>query len=348
MKKLLFGICIPFCFQSCQVQQVEDTEGAVAPEEKVVNVYTSRHYDADKAIYKEFEEVTGIRVNVKRGKDDQLIALLQSEDSLTQGDLLLTADVGRLAYAKQLGLYQVIQSDTLEKIVPSHLQDIDQQWFALTKRARIMVVDTAFSGRMPLRYRDVADSVYKGELLSRSSSNIYNQSLVASLIAHHGENEVREILQGWVLNFADNPSGNDRDQVKKIASGKGEIAFVNTYYLGKMATSKDEMEQNAMKAVHVFFPNQNEYGSHINISGGGVLKHAKHPNNARRLLEFLVSIHAQEQFAHANFEYPVRQGVGVHEVLESWGSFKEDTLQLSTIGDLNQQAKKLMKEAGWK
>ena len=332
---------------ACNVEQKKVGAEGAQVEEKVVNVYTSRHYDADKELYKKFEEETGIKVNVKRGVDDQLIALLQSEDSLTHGDLLLTADVGRLAYAKELGLYRSISSDTLEMVVPNHLQDVDNQWYALTKRARILVLDTAFQEMEGATYSELSNERFKGVLLCRSSSNIYNQSLVASMIAHYGEEGVLNTLKGWVNNFADEPSGNDRDQVKKIASGKGKVAIVNTYYLGKMVASKDEMERKAMASVKVFFPNQNTYGSHINVSGGGVLRHAKHPRNAQLLLEYLVSAEAHKVFAQANYEYPVRAGVPAHDILQSWGTFKEDSLSLAQIGALNQKAITLMKKAGW-
>ena len=348
MKKAFMFNMILLGLLSCDVQVEKEGASQVEKEPGVVNVYTSRHYDADKLLYSAFESKTGIKVNVKRGKDDQLIALLQSEDSLTQGDLLLTADVGRLSYAKELGLFRSIVSDTLKAVVSAHLRDSDNQWFALTKRARVLVLDTAFSDTSLKSYGSLGKEAFVDQLLCRSSSNIYNQSLVASLIAHHGEDSAQTILEGWVRNFADEPSGNDRDQVKKIAIGKGKIGIVNTYYLGKMEASKDAMEKKAVASVKVFFPNQHNYGSHINVSGGGVLKHAKHAQNAQLLLEFLVSYQAQEAFAQANYEYPVRSGVAVHKILTSWGPFKEDTIPLEQIGSLNQKAISLMKKVGWK
>ncbi len=300
-------------------------------------------------MYLEFENLTGIKVNVKKDKDDKLIALLQAEDSLSKADLLFTADAGRLCYAKKLNLLQPITSDSLSSNIPTYLRDSEGYWFGITKRARVIVHSKNVSvDSLPSNYLNLSDSTWYGKVVSRSSSNIYNQSLMASIINNCGDSVSREFIQGYVRNLASVPVGNDRDQVKKIASGQGQMALVNTYYIGKMINGNDVMQQKAVKQVRVYFPNQNSTGTHVNVSGGGVTKFAKNKSNAIKLLEFLISKSAQEKFVRANFEYPIRKNVELHPTLKEWGEFREDTMSLSKLGDLNGEALKIMLKNGWK
>ena len=322
----------------------------------VVNVFTSRHYDADKELYKKFEEKTGIKVKVNKDKDNALISKIAKEGEQSIADVLITADAGRLHLAKEKGILQPIKSDSLNELVPANLRDSDGQWYGLTVRARIFVVMKETDTASLTSYKDLADPKWKGKILIRKSDNIYNQSLVASIIANDGEEAARAWVKGIVANMARKPNGNDRGQVKALANGEGEVAVVNTYYIGKMKAAKeggkddDWKEQNeAFAKVKVHFPEQGEAGrgAHINVSGAGVMKHAPHKENAIKFIEFLASDEAQKVFAQANYEYPIRESIEVSELLKSWGPIKPDPLKIEELGKNNQLALKIMQEAGW-
>ncbi len=319
------------------------------PAEKLVNVYTHRHYEADQQLFDRFREETGIRVEVVKAGADELINRLQVEGENSPADLLFTVDAGRLYRAKELGLLQAVDSEVLEANVPAALRDPDNHWFGLTQRARIVVhsrerVDPASLST----YEALTDPQWRGRILVRSSGNIYNQSLLASIIAAHGADEARRWAEGMVANMARTPKGNDRDQVKAIAGGEGDVALVNTYYLGLLLDSEDPEERRVGEQVAVFFPNQEGRGAHVNVSGAGVTASAPHREEAVRLLEFLVSDAAQELFAAANYEYPVKPGVPWSDLLESWGRFKADPVSLSRLGELNAEAVRIFDEAGWR
>lgn len=314
-----------------------------------VNVYSHRHYDSDKELFKEFEKESGIKVNVVTAKAEELLVRLKMEDKNSPADIFITADVGNLEQAKEQGLLQPIKSEILETNIPQHLRDSESMWFGLTKRARVVVYNKDKINPEELStYEALADDKFRGKLVMRSSSNIYNQSLLASIIANDGKDEALKWAKGIVANFAREPKGNDRDQIRAVASGDGVVTLVNTYYLGNMATSKDEKDRAIVERVGIFFPNQADRGTHINVSGGGVTKYAKNTDEAQKLLEFLSSKKAQTLFAEANFEYPVNPEVAPSKLVASWGEFKEDKLELSNIGKYNKEAVAIFSEASWK
>ncbi len=315
----------------------------------VVNVYTHRHYDTDKQLYKAFTKQTGIKVQVVKAKANELISRMQTEGKNSPADVFITSDAGNLYQAKAKGLLQSIDSPYLEKAVPQHLQDKDNQWFALTKRARVIAYAKDRVKKEELStYEDLVNQKWKKRIMVRSSNNVYNQSLLASLIAHHGEQKAKKWAKGVVENMAKKPRSNDMFQIKAVALGLGDIAIVNTYYMGKMLTSKSSADVDAAHKVDIFFPNQKGRGAHINISGAGVAKYSKNKKNAIKLIEFLLSEKAQKSFAQANFEYPVLKGVEPSEIVKAWGSFKEDNLPINKLGEFNSQAVKIFDMVGWR
>lgn len=316
---------------------------------KVVNLYTDRHYDLDDNLYATFTDETGIKVNIVKGASDELIERLKVEGSDTEADLLITADAGRLHRANASSLLQPVDSPILELNIPENLRDKNNHWFGLTKRARVIIYSKDRVDPSELStYEDLTDPKWKGKILVRSSGNIYNQSLLASFIETMGEEEAKQWAAGLVENMAREPKGNDRDQAKAIAAGQGDIAIMNTYYIGHMMNSSDPEERKVAEKVGIFFPDQNGSGTHINISGGGVIKNAKNKENAIKLLEFLVSEKVQKSYAEINYEYPVIESVDISSLLESWGPFKEQSVDLSKLGEFNEKAVMIFNEVGWK
>jgi len=315
----------------------------------VVNLYTSRHYDSDQALYDLFTEQTGIAVNVVQGESDELIERLKREGESTQADLFITADAGNLYRGKESGLFQAVESEELFNNIPEKLRDVDNQWFGLTKRARVIVYDKERVDPAQLStYEDLADERWKGKVLIRSSENIYNISLLASFIAINGEEKAKEWAQGIVNNMAQPPQGGDRDQAKAVAAGIGDVAIMNTYYLGTMLNSADPEEVKVAESLGVFFPNQETTGTHINISGIALTKHAKNKEAAIKFMEFLSGPEAQKQFAEGNYEYPANPSVEPADVLKSWGEFKEQEINLSLLGEYQADAIRIFNEVGWK
>ncbi len=314
-----------------------------------VNVYTHRHYDADKQLFAQFERETGIKVNVVKAKADELISRLELEGADTPADVLITVDAGRLVRAQEKNLLQAVSSKILDANIPSHLRDESGHWFGLTTRARVIVYskDRVKSEELST-YEALIGEKWKNRVVIRSSANIYNQSLLASFIAHGGKDTAMTWAEGIVRNFARKPKGNDRDQVKAIAAGEADVAIVNTYYIGLLANDPDENNRKVAEAVGIFFPNQAGRGTHINISGAGVVKHAKNQDEAIKLLEFLSSETAQETFAEANYEYPVNPSVAWSSQLKAWGEFKADDLHVSELGKHNAQAVMVFDIAGWR
>lgn len=336
--------------KTVQLLLVSSLISSFALAQEVVNLYSHRHYDVDKKLYELFEKQTGIKVNVIKDKASLLIKKIKEESKNTPADLLMTADVARLHAAKKEGILQPMNSDLVDKVVPKHLIDIDKQWVAVTKRARIIVYATDRVKESDLStYEDLANPKWKNKIVTRTSSHPYNQSLIASIIANDGKNEAITWAKGVVDNFARTPKGNDRAQVVAIANGIGDLAIVNTYYVGKMITNKKAPDQQeAAKKVKVFFPNQDGRGAHINISGLGITKYSKNKENATKFIEFLLSKEAQELFAAENFEYPVVEGVKLSPIVESFGSFKADKLPLYKLGENNAEAVKIADKVGWK
>jgi iron(III) transport system substrate-binding protein len=343
--QLIIFICFITLMTSCSENQATKQKEESAKE---INLYTHRHYDTDKVIFEKFTKETGIKVNVVKASADELIQKMESEGDQSPADLLITVDAGRLVRAKSKGLLQAAKSEILQKTIPAHLRDRDNHWFGLTKRARIIAYDkNKVNPEQLSTYEALTNSEWKNKILIRSSGNIYNQSLLASIIANDGEEEAKKWADGLRQNFARTPKGNDRDQVKAILAGEGELAIINTYYLGKLINSKDDMEVNAGNAVSVFFPNQDGRGAHINISGIGIAKNAPNKENAVKFIEYLVSKEVQETFAEANYEYPVNPNAASSDLLKSWGSFKEDSLPLSKLGELNKPAVIIFDEVAW-
>lgn len=314
-----------------------------------VNVYSHRHYDSDKELFKKFEEKTGIKVNVVTAKAEELVSKLAIEGENTPADLLITSDIGNLYEAKSRSLLQATNSKILTENIPSHLRDSDNSWFALTKRARIFVYNPAKVDAKDLNdYFSITDHKFKGRVITRSSSNSYNKALLASIIANHGEAKALEFSKGLVANFATEPKGGDRDQIRSVAAGDADIAIVNTYYLGVMLNGKDQKDLDIAKSVKIFFPAQKTTGTHVNISGAGVTKYAKNKENAVKLVEFLSSEEAQSIFAEGNHEYPVNVKVKPSATVASWGTFKEDTIELNKIGENNKKAVDIATQGNWK
>ena len=313
-----------------------------------ITLYTHRHYDSDKVIFEKFEKETGIKINVVKASADELIQKLESEGKQTPADLLLTVDAGRLVRAKNKGLLQSVDSKVLDSTIPSYLKDEENKWFGLTKRARIIAYSKERVKPEELTtYEALTEPEWKKKILIRASNNIYNQSLLASIIANNGKTAAKTWAEGMVTNFARVPKGNDRDQIKAILAGEGDLAIVNTYYIGKLLNSKNPVEVNAANAVGLFFPNQDNRGTHINISGIGVTKYAPNKANAIKFIEYLVSKEVQEIFAQTNYEYPVNALANTSELLTSWGNFKEDHLPLAKLGELNKAAVITFDEVAW-
>lgn len=344
-----FWLLISLLFLGLSACNSDATQKNAADTAQEVNVYTHRHYDTDKELFAQFEAETGIKVNVVKASADQLIQRLETEGVNSPADVLITVDAGRLVRAKAKGLLQSATSAVLDQAVPSALKDPDNQWFGLTQRARIVVYSKERVDPATLStYEALTDPQWKGKILVRASSNLYNQSLLASIIHHNGADGATQWAEGVVANMARDPKGNDRDQVKAIAAGQGDLALVNTYYIGKLLTSEDPAEVEAGEAVGVFFPNQEGRGAHVNVSGAGVCAHAPNKDAAIQFIEFLASPKAQAVFAESNFEYPVNPTVASSELLQSWGTFKADALNLSVLGELNEEAVKTFDKAGWK
>lgn len=350
MKKLLLTVATLSLFVACDNQQKED---ATTPQTKdgkqVVNVYTHRHYEPDQDIFKMFEDKTGIEVKVVNASADELIQKMKMEGEQSPADVLITVDAGRLSRAKDEGLLQSIESSYLEENIPAHLQDKDNQWFGLTKRARIIAYAKDRVNPEELStYEDLVNEKWKNKILVRSSTNIYNQSLLASIIANDGEEAAKTWAEGIVANMARAPKGSDRDQVKAVVAGEGDLAIVNSYYIGKMLNSPDEEEVKIAQQIGLFFPNQKDRGTHINISGAGVAKYAPNKENAIKFIEFLASEEAQKVFTEANYEYPILESVAPVKDIADWGEFKEDELSLNKLGEFNKKAVLTFDEAGWK
>lgn len=315
-----------------------------------VNVYSHRHYAVDKQLYKIFYKETGIKVNIIKASSAELIKRIEEEGKHTKADVLLTTDVGMLELARSKGIFQSINSEFLENTIPTYLKDKDNQWFALTKRARVIAYNLDEVEKSELStYEALVNKKWKNRILITKSNEVYNQSLLASFIVNQGEQKAYEWAKGIKANMARRPRGVDKDQLRAVAAGMGDIAIVNTYYIGQMLRGKSFSDKATAEYIGIFFPNQgaDESGTHINVSGAGVVKNAKNKQNAIKFIEFLASAKAQEKFAKENFEYPVNSKAKTSDLLKSWGDFKEDTTSLYKIGTKNKQAVKIFNEVGW-
>ena len=341
----LFALALAACGGN---QSTESATEAATDSSKVVNLYTHRHYDSDKALYEAFTKETGIEVNVVKAGADELIVRMENEGTNSPADLLVTVDAGRLHLAREKGLLQPISNAVLEANIPAQYRDPQGYWFGQTVRARVIVAakDRVDSASVQ-SYMDLTKPQFKGKVLMRPSDNVYNQSLLAGIIAHYGDEQAAQWVKGVVANMAREPRGNDRDQVKDIYAGQGDLAVINTYYLGNLLHSDNPEEVKAGESVRVIFPGQGEFGTHVNVSGAGVAKYAPNKANAIALLEFLSRPENQTKFAGANYEYPVHPEAEIEETLRGWGDFKRDELPLDTLGKLNSKAVELFNQNGW-
>ncbi|MDX5384087.1 MAG: extracellular solute-binding protein [Rhodobacterales bacterium] len=327
---------------------VATTAGAAYAEGEL-NLYSSRHYDTDERLYSDFTEATGIKINRIEGNADELIARMQAEGANSPVDVFLTVDTVRMARAKELDLLQPVESDILEARIPGYLQDDDNQWFAFSQRARILFYDKTEVTNPPLTYQDLAKPEYAGKVCIRSSSNVYTQNITAALVAHLGEEAVAEWAKAVVANFARDPQGGDTDQLRGIASGECDIAMSNTYYYARALRKGDSaMSAEDLANIGWVFPNQNDIGAHMNISGGGVAKNAPNRENAIKFLEYLASDQAQDYFSSGNDEYPAVPGVGLAPSVAALGIFRPDVIDLSDIADNIAAAQRVLNESGWK
>ncbi|WP_204104428.1 MULTISPECIES: Fe(3+) ABC transporter substrate-binding protein [Spirulina sp. CCY15215] len=337
----------------CSSNQPADTEASNTESEPSqageINLYSSRHYDTDDSLYESFTEKTGIEINLIEGKENELIERIKSEGENSPADVLITVDVGNLWRAQEEGILQSVSSDVLEENIPENLREDEGYWFGLTKRARLIVYNKDKVKVEELStYENLADPQWEGRICIRSSSNIYNQSLVASKIEELGEEKTEEWAKGVVKNFAREPEGNDTAQIEAVASGECDVALVNSYYVARLMRSDDAKKQEIASNIGVFFPNQEAGGVHVNISGAGVTAHAPNKENAIAFIEYLTSPEAQEIFADGNNEYPVVSGVSENETVKALGNFKESELDVESYGEKNADAVKVMDRAGWK
>ena len=314
-----------------------------------VNLYSARKEDLIKPLLDDFSKQTGIAVNLVTGKEEALLQRLQSEGANTPADLLLTSDAGRLAAAQQAGVLQAVKSDPLTARVPASYRDPEGYWYGLSVRARpILYARDRVQPAALSTYENLADPEWKGRVCMRSSDSVYNQSLVAGMIAHHGEAKTEAWAKGLVANFARPPKGGDRDQIKAVAADECDVTLANTYYLAGMVNSSDDAEKQAAAKVAVFWPDAQTTGVHVNVSGAGVTAHARNRDNAVKLLDFLTSDSAQRWYAETNNEYPVNPAIPPSATLKAWGEFKADTLNVAKLGELNATAVRVMDRAGWK
>ena len=317
-----------------------------------VNIYTSRHYDVDDILYAEFTKKTGIKVNIISGSGGALMERLKAEGVNSPGDVFFTVDAGNLANFQKEGFLQSITSENIKNVVPIELRGKNDEWVAIAKRARVIFYNPESVSNEEIaniNYEDLAKPRWKNRVVVRSSSNMYNQSLVASLISNLGTENTETWAKGLVDNFARKPQGNDRAQLMAVANGQADIAIANTYYLGMMLSGKGGPEQQVAAAkLRIAFPNQTNRGAHVNISGGGILKHSPNKENAEKFLEFLLTEEAQSHIVNNTFEYPILETVEPHELIAGFGTFNMDKTSVADFGEYNPAAVKLMDRAGWK
>ena len=328
--------------------------GVPEDDSNVVHVYSHRHYDTDQELFRRFEELSGYDVQVVEAGADELIQRLTAEGPNSPADVLITVDAGRLHQATSEELLQPVESPVLDSLVPQYLRGAENEWFALTVRSRVIAYHRERADRSILStYEALAGDEFSDNIAIRSSSNIYNISLMASLIEHLGVDAAREWAAGVTENFARSPQGGDTDQLRAVAAGEADYAVSNTYYIGRLLGSSDPADVEVGRQIGVYFPNQpgvegsDGRGAHINVSGAGVTRYADNPDGARELIEFLVSDEAQAAFAQANFEYPIRDGIELAPEIEQFGDFVADDLPLYILGENQREATMVFDEVGW-
>ncbi len=312
-----------------------------------LNLYSARHYDTDERLYSDFTDATGITINRIEGKADELLARMMAEGANSPADVLITVDTSRLARAKDSGVLQAVDSDLLEAKIPANLQDADNQWFGFSQRSRIIFFDKQAIENPPQTYAELADPAYKGQICIRSSSNTYNQTLLAAIVAHEGEEAATEWAQGVVDNMARAPQGGDTDQLRGIVSGECGIAVSNTYYFARALRTDVDGVSEAIDRIGYVFPDQDGTGAHMNLSGAGVAANAPNRDNAVKFLEYLASDQAQEYFSAGNDEYPVVKGVALAPSVAQLGEFKADSVNLNKVAENLPVAQQIFNQVGW-
>jgi len=323
---------------------------AATAQENVLNLYSARHYSTDETLYASFTQLTGIKINRIEGGEDALFERIKAEGANSPADVFITVDVGRIWRADQAGIFAPAKSAVLEQRIPAAYRDPDGKWFGFSARTRVIAYNRSMvkPGEIT-RYEDLADPKWKGQLCTRSSSHPYNLSLIASIVSHAGEAKAATWVQAVKANFARDPRGGDTDQLRSVAAGECAIAIANQYYYVRLMRSSKPEDRRVVERVAIVWPNQGDRGAHMNISGGGMLRHAPHKEAAVRFLEYLASDAAQTYFANGNNEWPTVHGVKLgNPELESLGTFKADALSVTSLGRNQATAQKLADQAGWK
>lgn len=317
-------------------------------EEKLLNLYSARHYQTDEALYANFTKQTGIKINRIEGKEEELLERIKNEGANSPADVLVTVDASRLAKAHELGLFSPVKSTLLETRIPANLRTED--WFSFSTRARVIVYNKASVKADDVQtYEDLANPKLKGKVCTRSGSHPYNLSLMASIIAHEGEAKAESWAKGVVANFARAPKGGDTDQIKAVAAGECGVTVSNTYYVARLMRSDKAEDKKIMEKIGVIWPNQKTTGTHINVSGGGMLKHAPHKEAAVRFLEYLASDEAQRYFADGNNEWPAVASINVsNPALEALGAFKADKISVNSLAMYSVKAQVIFDKAGFR
>jgi len=339
-----------FALAACSEPATQQPTGTAAEENsKELSVYSARHYDSDNQLYEAFTRSTGIEVSILQGGSDELIERMSREGIASPADILITVDAGRLWRAEEAGVLQPASSERLESRIPAHLRHPDGLWYGFSQRLRVIFYDPEKVDPAEVsRYEDLASPDLEGNVCVRSSSNIYNQSLLASLVSHFGAEAATDWARGLVANLARPPQGGDTDQILGVASGECELALANHYYYVRLAQSEEPDKQAAAQRVGIIFPNQEDRGVHVNIGGAGMARHAPNPENALRFLEILASEEAQALFAQGNHEFPVAAGVELDPILASWGDLRLDDLNVAQLGVHNPEAVRIADRAGWR
>ncbi len=318
-------------------------------QERVLSLYSSRHYDTDRELYDGFTRQSGVRVRLVEANADQLLERIRSEGANSPADVLITVDAGRLARAKEAGVLQPVRSAVLDSRIPAHLRDTQGHWFGFSMRARVVMYDRALGLPAGLaRYEDLAKPELRGMVSTRSSGNIYSIGWTASMLAANGAEATEAWARGIAANLSRPPSGGDTDQIRAVAAGQGRLAISNTYYLGNLARSQRAEDRSIAERMAVLFPNQADRGTHVNISGAGVLRTAPNREAAMAFLEYLSGPAAQAIFADGNSEYPVVADAQPSAFLRGLGSFRQDQLNAAQIGTLSPEALRIMQRAGWR
>jgi iron(III) transport system substrate-binding protein len=335
-------------FISCAV--ISALSFPAVAQENLLNLYSSRHYQTDEALYANFTKTTGIKLNRIEAGEDPLIERLKNEGASSPADALVTVDAGRLWRAEQMGLFQSVDSKVLASRLPDHMRTPNNQWFGFSARARVIVYNKAALKAADVQnYEDLADPKLKGKVCTRSGSHVYNLSLMSALIEHWGEAKAEQWARGVVANFARSPKGGDTDQILAVAAGECGVAISNSYYYVRLLASDKPEDRKAIANIGLVWPNQKNFGTHMNVSGAGVVKYAKNREAAVKYLEYLASDQAQGYFAEGNNEWPVVKGAPLNnKALASLGSFKMDTLNISALGKNQPLAQKIFDRVGYK